>query len=349
MNLLLLGGTHFLGRHLAELAVARGHRVTLFTRGRRPLPDPLAGKVVALIGDRDPRNAPGLAALERGSFDAAIDTSGYVPRVVTAAATLLEGRVERYLFVSSISAYARLDTPGLDEAAALATLDDPASEDVPKHYGALKAACEAAVVAAFGSRATIVRPGLIVGPFDATDRFGYWPARFVHPHLLGERGPQAVVPSPLDQPIQVIDARDLAAWLLDLVERGRDGAFNAVSPRGQWTFGSLIEACRAVAADPPVPFPVADATLLDFHVEPWTGLPLWLPASEPDLAGMSEVSTQRAQDAGLRTRPLEDTVSDTAAWLAARDNSQAWKQVLSDARERQIVSAAAAQRGATAQ
>ena len=339
MKLLLLGGTQFLGRHLAEIAIARGHRVTVFTRGRRAVPESLAGRAVALTGDRDPRNAPGLAALEPGEWDAAIDTSGYVPRVVTASARLLESRVGRYLFVSSISAYATLDVPGLDEDAPLATLDDPASEDIPAHYGALKAACEATVVRACGARATIVRPGLIVGPYDPTDRFGYWPARFVHPQLLGDRGPHAVVPEPRSLPVQLIDARDLAAWMLDLVERDAGGTFNAVSPPGRWTFGSLIDACVEVASDPPATVGVPDATLLAFHVEPWTGLPLWVPATEPDHAGMMETSTKRAENAGLRLRPLADTVRDTAAWLAGRDNANAWKHVLSDARERQLVSA----------
>jgi 2'-hydroxyisoflavone reductase len=339
MKLLLLGGTHFLGRHLAEIALARGHRVTVFTRGKRPLPTALVGHVEALTGDRDPRNAPGLAALEAREWDAAIDTSGYVPRVVGASAALLSERVARYVFVSSISVYAKADAPGIDEDAPLAALPDAATEDIAAHYGALKAACESEVSKTLGARATIVRPGLIVGPYDATDRFGYWPARFVHPQLLGDRGPHAVVPAPRERPIQFIDARDLAAWILDLVERDVGGTFNAVSPRGRWTFGALIDACIRAASAPPEPLEVADAKLLAFHVEPWTGLPLWLPANEPDHAGLMEASSDRAQAAGLVTRPLVETAVATAAWLAERDNANAWKSVLSDARERQIVSA----------
>ena len=189
MRLLLLGGTQFLGRHVVEIALARGHEVTVFTRGRRSLPDELRNRVSALTGDRDPRVAPGLDALAQRKWDAVIDTSGYVPRVVDASAALLAPRIARYLFVSSISVYAKLDRPGLDESAPLAMLERPDSEDVPKDYGALKAACEAVVTRTFGPRATLVRPGLIVGPHDPTDRFAYWPARFVHPHLLGDRGP----------------------------------------------------------------------------------------------------------------------------------------------------------------
>ncbi len=339
MRLLLLGGTQFLGRHLAGIGVARGHAVTVFTRGRRALPDELHGKVTALTGDRDPRIVPGLGDLERGAWDAVIDTSGYVPRVVEASATLLVPRVARYLFVSSISVVAKLDRPDMDEDAPLAALDAADSEDIPQHYGALKAACEAAVTRTFAARATICRPGLIVGPHDPTDRFGYWPARFVHPQLLGGRDAYAVVPAPPERAIQVIDARDLASFLLDLVEHGTPGTFNATSPPNQWTFADLVQSCLEAASAPPAAVWVPDARLLDFHVAPWVGLPLWMPASEPETAGFQRVATRRANEAGLRTRPLAETVRDTAAWLLERGNDGAWKQVLSDARERQIVSA----------
>ena len=339
MRLLLLGGTHFLGRHVVEAGLARGHEITVFTRGRRALPGELQRAVRALTGDRDPRTGEGLASLSRGTWDAVVDTSGYVPRVVQASVELLAARVARYLFVSSISVYAKLDRPDLDEDAPLAALPTPDSEDVPKDYGALKAACEATVARTFGPRATLVRPGLIVGPHDPTDRFGYWPARFVHPQLLGDRGAHAVAPAPPERPIQLIDARDLAAFVLDLVEQGVGGTFNATSPARHWTFGDLIASCVQAAATPPAVVWTTERTLLDFHVAPWVGLPLWIPASEDDSAGFQLASTERAQAAGLRVRPLADTVRDTASWLRARDNVGAWKQVLTDARERQIVSA----------
>jgi 2'-hydroxyisoflavone reductase len=335
VKLLLLGGTEFLGRHCAEIALARGHAVTTFSRGRNPAP---AG-VTARVGDRDPRRAPGLDALRSGEWDAVIDTSGYLPRVVQASATLLAPRAAHCLFVSSLSVIARADRPGLDEDAELATMDDPASEDIPKHYGALKAACERAIVEAFGERAAIVRPGLIVGPYDPTDRFGYWPARFVHPALLGERPDRAVVPAPPGRPLQFVDARDLAAWMLDVCERRVAGTYNACSPAGQWTFGDLVDACMAASDAPPQPAWIGEDVLARYHVEPWTGLPLWIPQSEADSAGFMKVSCTRAAEAGLRTRPLVQTVADTAAWLATRDNAPAWKRVLSDARERQILSA----------
>ncbi len=336
MNLLLLGGTRFLGRHVVDAALARGHAVTVFTRGRTP--QPWGMRVTALTGDRDPRNAPGLAALEAGRWDAAIDTSGFVPRVVDASAGLLADRVLRYLFVSSLSVLASPLRPGLDEAAPVAQLTEPGSEEVLKHYGALKAACEDVVRATFGVRATNVRPGLIVGPYDATDRFGYWVARFVQPRLLGDRSSRAVVPAPPERPIQVIDARDLAAFMLDLVERDAGGTFNACSPAGQWTMGDLIAVARAAALSPPEPVWVREDLLVAQGVEPWVGLPLWLPPSEPDAAGFLRVDCEKARAAGLATRPLAQTVADTARWLAARDNTGAWKLVLSAAREREIVS-----------
>ncbi|HVE47995.1 MAG TPA: NAD-dependent epimerase/dehydratase family protein [Casimicrobiaceae bacterium] len=334
MKLLLLGGTQFLGRHVVDAALARGHVVTAFTRGKKPAP---AG-VRALIGERDPRVAPGLTAIERGGWDAVIDTSGYVPRIVQASVSLLANRIDRYLFVSSLSVIAKADKAGLDESAAVATLDDPASEDVSKHYGALKAACESVLIRMLQDRSTIVRPGLIVGPLDPTDRFGYWPARFVHPHLLGDRADHAVVPAPRERPLQFIDARDLAAWMLDLVERNIGGTFNACSASNQWTFGDLIDACVAASAAPPKPAWIADDVLEQYHVSPWTGLPLWIPASEADSAGFMQIDCSLARQHGLKTRSLADTIGDTAAWLASRDNTSAWKNVMTDARERQILS-----------
>lgn len=335
MRILVLGGTHFAGRHVVEAALARGDDVTIFNRGRTS--PPWAGRVTELIGDRDPTVAPGLASLRGREFEAVIDTSGYVPRVVGASASLLSDRVRRYLFVSSMSVLRSASVPGLDESAPVAVLDEPGSEDVSKHYGALKAACEATVRSAFGDRATVVRPGLIVGPFDATDRFGYWVTRFVYPTLLGDRSARAVVPAPRERPVQFIDVRDLAAFMLDLVERDIAGTFNASSPAGYRTMGDVVDACRSIAAEAPEPAWVRDEVLLAHRVEPWTELPLWIPASQRDFASLMLIDCDKARDAGLRTRPLGDTVSDTAAWLSVRDDRDAWKQVLSAARERAIL------------
>jgi 2'-hydroxyisoflavone reductase len=335
LKLLVLGGTRFLGRHFVDAALARKHAVTVFTRGQQP--NPWGHRVLALIGDRDPFKPPGLAALEQGDWDAVLDTSGYVPRIVGASADLLAARVRRYLFVSSLSVYAKPDRAGLDEHAPLAVLEDPDTEDVLPNYGALKAACEAAVQARFGLRATIVRPGLIVGPYDATDRFGYWVARFRHPGLLGGRGPQAVVPGPRERPVQFVDARDLAAFMLDLLEADRSGTFNACSNADQWSMRDLVDALRSAPGPIPAPVWVDDATLLSQGVEPWVGLPLWIPASDPDSGGFLQFDCRRASAAGLVTRPLTSTIADTAEWLARRDNAGAWKLVLGAERERAIL------------
>jgi 2'-hydroxyisoflavone reductase len=338
MHILFLGGTRFLGRHAVDTALARGHAVTLFTRGRTP--NTFGDAVTMLTGDRDPKVAPGLDALREGTWDAVIDTSGYVPRVVRASAELLRGRAAQYLFVSSISVYADGGGAGRDESAPVGKLDDPATEEIAKYYGPLKAVCEDEVRAAFGASAIIVRPGLIVGPHDSTDRFGYWVARFRQPSLLGDRATQAVVPAPRDAPVQFIDARDLADWMIDLVDAKQSGTFNATSPPGHWTWGSMVGALGGGASDPR-PVWVDEALLLEHKVDPWTGLPLWIPSTFVDEAGFMEFDCRRALAAGLQIRPLAETIDATAAWLAARDNGGAWKAVLTAGAERAILAFAA--------
>ena len=304
MHILFLGGTKFLGRHAVDAALARGHAVTVFTRGRSP--SHWGERITALVGERDPQIAPGLDALRDGGWDAVIDTSGYVPRVVGASAALLRGRVGQYLFVSSISVYASGGGADRDESAAIGALDDPATEEVAKHYGPLKAACEDQVRDAFGDAATVVRPGLIVGPHDGTDRFGYWVARFRQPALLGDRPTTAVVPAPRDAPMQIIDVRDLATWMIDLVEAKTGGTFNATSPARHWTMGNIVDALREHPATPPATW-VDEDLLLEQKVEPWTGLPLWIPSTFTDEAGFMEFDCRRAVAAGLHTRSLSDT------------------------------------------
>jgi len=339
MRLLVLGGTRFLGRHLVDQAVARGDDVTVFTRGKQP--NHWHGRVTALVGNRDQAVSPGLRALEAGTWDAVVDTTGYVPRIVRQSAELLAPRVGRYLFVSSISVFTDASRPGLTEKDPVGALDDPDTEEIGKYYGPLKAACERVVSEVYGYRALSVRPGLIVGPHDPTDRFGYWVARFVHPALLGDRPPEAVVPNPPSRAIQLIDARDLAAFMLELLDKGLEGTHNATSPAGQWTMESVIDAIRQVAgAGAPTPRWVDEAVLADQKVEPWTGLPLWIPLSFAEEAGFMQINCTKAERAGLRTRPLQETVRDTAAWLAQRDNAGAWKDVLAADREREVLDAA---------
>ncbi len=339
MKLLVLGGTRFLGRHLTDLALARGDDVTVFTRGKQPNHWP--GRVKALEGNRDQAVSPGLRALEEGTWDAVVDTCGYVPRVVRQSAELLASRVGRYLFVSSISVFTDASRAGLTEKDPVGALEDPTTEEIGKYYGPLKAACERVVTEVYGPRALNVRPGLIVGPHDPTDRFGYWVARFAQPALLGARAAEAVVPHPPSRPIQLIDARDLAAFMLELLDKGLEGTHNATSPAGQWTMAALVDALREVGgATAPKARWVDEQILIDKKVDPWIGLPLWIPLSFADEAGFMQIDCTKAERAGLRTRPLQATIRDTAVWLAQRDNAGAWKDVLSGDREREVLDAA---------
>jgi 2'-hydroxyisoflavone reductase len=340
MRLIVLGGTRFLGRHLVDAALERAHEVTVFTRGRTALPREWGKRVDHRIGDRDPRNKPGLAALGRGEWDAAIDTCGYVPRVVGASARLLASRVLHYTFVSSVSVYADESKPGFDESAPLLPLADPDSEEIARDYGALKAACEREVRAAFAGRACVVRPGLIVGPHDPTDRFGYWVARFAMPQLLGDRTVRAIVPNPPERPLQFVDARDLAAWMVDLAERRAGGTYNATSPEGRFTMGSLVDALADLAharRSGVAPKWIDERALIEAGVEPWTGLPLWIPLADAARGAMMQASAAKARAGGLGIRPLAHTLADTAAWLAARDNDGAWKGVMTVDVERALV------------
>jgi 2'-hydroxyisoflavone reductase len=298
MRLLVLGGTKFLGRHAVDAALAAGHEVTIFNRGQtRPDAFP---QVERLRGDRD----GSLGALASREWDGVVDTSGYVPRVVRQSSELLRGAVGRYVFVSSISVYADLSRP-VDESTRVAALEDPASERVEADYGALKAACERVVTGVYGERGTSVRAGLIVGPYDPTDRFTYWPRRLA-------AGGVVLAPGKPSAPVQLIDARDLGAWLVRLAESGPGGVLNATGPAEPLTLGELLErAGRAVDSDARLVW-VDEQRLLDAGVEPWTELPLWAPGAE--YAGMQRADIRRALAAGLRFRPVEETARDTLAW-----------------------------------
>ncbi len=298
MRLLVLGGTAFLGRHTVEAALARGEEVTIFTRGRTN-PE-LFPEAEHLVGDRD----GDLDALSGRTWDGVVDTSGYVPRVLRQSAELLRGAVGRYVFVSSISVYAGFSRP-FDEESPLAVLDDPFNESVESDYGALKAACEQVVEEVFAARGASVRAGLLVGPYDPTDRFTYWPRR------LAEGG-DVLAPGDPAAPVQLVDARDLGAWLVELAEHGPGGVFNATGPAEPLTLGELLErANAAVGSDARLVWTDAQR-ILDADVQPWMELPLWVPGD--DWAGFMRAGTGRALAAGLRFRPLEETVRDTLAW-----------------------------------
>jgi 2'-hydroxyisoflavone reductase len=298
--ILILGGTGFLGPQLVEAAEARGHTLTLFNRGKtRPN---LFPNIEKLRGNRD----GDLKALEGRKWDAVIDTSGYVPRLVKASAELLAPSVQRYVFISSISVFGEKIKPGTDESGPVETMPDPTSEDVPKHYGALKALCEKAAEAAMPGRVANVRPGLIVGPGDPTDRFTYWPLRV-------EKGGEILAPGDGRDPVQFIDARDLAAWIIVAIEQGDAGLFNATGPDKQITMATLLDACKAVSGKGATFTWVPAAFLEEQKVEPWSDMPVWVPASG-DSIGFAQINCQKAIGRGLRFRPVEDTVRDTLAW-----------------------------------
>jgi 2'-hydroxyisoflavone reductase len=302
MKLLVLGGTIFLGRHVVAAALARGHAVTLLNRGRHG--GGLFPQVERLAGDRD----GDLSALAGRAFDALIDCSGYTPAQVERSAAALGERAGHVVFVSTISAYAGFE-PGkvYDESAPLASGHEG--------YGALKARAEEALQAAWPERAAIVRPGLIVGPHDPTGRFTYWPRRVA-------RGGEVLAPGRPWRPVQFIDARDLADWCVALAETRTAGTFNAVGPR--LPMRELLETCRDVAASDARFTWIPDEALLALDVAPWTGLPLWLPESDPSFGGMLLADLARARAAGLRTRDARSSVADTLAWMPdAHDDAAA--------------------------
>lgn len=293
MKLLLLGGPRFLGRTVTDAALAAGHEVTFFNRGRTN-PD-LYPELERLVGDR----TVSLDPLRGRSWDAVVDTCGYLPAVVHASAEALADS-GLYCFVSSISVYADFGAP-VDEESPVAELGDLTDDQVTdESYGALKAMCEEAVREVFGRRAFVVRPGLIVGPHDPTGRFTYWPHRVA-------RGGEVLAPGPPGRPTQFVDVRDLGEWIVAACERGERGTYNATRPGV--TFDELLRACREVTRSGARITWVADDFLVEHGVGPWLELPLWL--VDPRSAYADRVDVSRALASGLGFRALEETVRAT--------------------------------------
>ena len=326
MRLLILGGTHFLGRHIVAEALARGHSVSLFTRGKTG--GDLFPEAEHLIGDRDGN----LEALSGREWDAVIDTCGYVPRVARASAEKLSGAVGHYTFISTISVYPGFpETSHIDESSPVGTLEDPTIEEVTgETYGPLKALCEQAVAAVFPEHTLVVRPGLIVGPYDPTDRFTYWPVRVA-------RGGEMLAPGHAGFPVQFIDARDLAAWTLTMTEQGKTGTFNATGPDRTLTIGEVLdESKRASGSDASFTW-IPDAFITQAGAEGWIEVPLWSP--EAEAPGLSNVNCARAYAAGLTFRPIGETVRDTLAWAATRPQDYQMKAGLAPEKESDILAA----------
>lgn len=334
LRILILGGTRFLGPHMAEYARARGHTLTFFNRGKTNtgvLPE-----IERIQGDRNGE----LGGLAGRKWDAVIDNSGYVPRHVRLSAELLRPSVPHYVFISSVSVYASFASAN-DEDSPVGQLADESVERIDgETYGPLKALCESAARAVYGpENSTILRPGLIVGPDDNTDRFTYWPAR-------AARGGSFVAPGSPDDPVQVIDVRDLAAFAITVIERRTAGVFNVLSPPGRFSIGDVVNESVQAARQlvDPQPPPVATWIPADFlaarAVAPWSDMPVWTP-SVGDEAGFAQVSAARAKQAGLAIRPMADTVTDTLRWHLQRPEAerQKLKAGLSPEREAEVLAA----------
>jgi 2'-hydroxyisoflavone reductase len=298
-RVLILGGTGYLGPALVEAARGRGHTLTLFNRGKTHpglFPD-----IEQLHGDRDGK----LGALEGRTWDAVIDTSGYVPRIVHQSAALLQKTVSRYLFVSTISVYADGKNP-INEDSPVGKLEKPTEDIGNGSYGPLKALCEQTTRELYGPRATIVRPGLIVGPGDPTDRFTYWPVRLA-------RGGETLAPGDGKDPVQWIDVRDLAAWMITLVEHDTSGTFNALGPAGGLAMATFLDGiAKGVSAKPKLTW-VPSAFLDQHKVSAWSDMPVWIP-SDGDDKYLTRIDIARGVATGLRFRPVADTARDTLAW-----------------------------------
>ncbi|HLZ57683.1 MAG TPA: NAD-dependent epimerase/dehydratase family protein [Ktedonosporobacter sp.] len=297
MKLLVIGGTRFLGRYIVESALARGHQVTLFNRGQSA-PE-LFPQVEQIHGDRD----GDLALLAGRSWDCVIDTCGFVPRIVRASAEALAEAAERYIFISSISVYADMSHPGIDEDAPVATLEDETVEEITNDtYGALKALSEQAAEKAMPGRVLVIRPGLIVGPHDKSDRFTYWPYRVA-------QGGEMLAPGDPEQPTQFIDVRDLAAWTVLMAETRKTGVYNATGPDYALSTARFLEECRS-ATTSDTRFVWVSEDLLKKHDALFVLQP-WIPA---EYAGMNAANCQKALHDGLTFRPIAETVRDTLAW-----------------------------------
>ncbi len=298
LRILILGGTGFIGPHMVRYAMYRGHHVTLFNRGRTA-PELFPG-VETLIGDRDGQ----LDALRGGTWDAVIDNSGYVPRHVRDSAELLRDSVGRYLFTSTGSVY-NFDQDELTEDSELLPIEDPTSEDVNRYYGPLKVLCENAVMDTYRERGTVMRLHVVAGPGDPTDRFTYWPVRIDH-------GGEIIAPGSPDTPVQYIDVRDLAEFMMLCLERDIGGIYNTAGPALDPTsMAEFLYGIRAITGTP-LSFTWMDE---EFLAEREARFQLWYPPTEGPIRGLSRVRSHRAVAVGLKFRPLAVTALDTLDWF----------------------------------
>lgn len=324
MKILIIGGTRFLGRHLVNAARVRGHTITLFNRGQSN-PN-IFLQVDKIQGDRE----KDLDLLTDEYWDVVIDTCGYFPRIVRMSAEALKGKVENYVFISSISVYADFSKIGINESDPVGKIEDETMEEITgESYGPLKALCEKAVQDVFGIDSLLIRPGLIVGPHDPTDRFTYWPVRVA-------RGGDVLAPDRPDVLTQIIDVRDLSKFIIELIEQNVSGVFNATGPDYNLSFGRLLDTCKLIG-NSDAKFKWAPPEFLnENNVAAWSDMPAWLPDSGED-AGFARVDISKALNAGLKFHSLEETVHDTLEWANSRPQEHEWKAGLKPEREKELL------------
>jgi 2'-hydroxyisoflavone reductase len=324
VKILLLGGTVFLGRAIVDAALAQGHDITLFNRGKSN-PE-LYPDLEQIHGDRD----GGLGVLAGRQWDAVIDTCGYIPRLVRDAAAFLADKVDHYTFVSTISVYSDNNIINMDESGPLGTLEDETTEQVTGDtYGPLKVLCEHAAAEGMSGRAAHIRAGLIVGPYDRSDRFTYWPVRVA-------RGGDILAPGHPDDPTQFIDVRDLGSWIVKVAAQKLTGPFNATGPDYRLTMGQLLNACHQEIGSEATFTWVDDAFLEQSGVGAFVEMPMWIP--QEGNAGFSTINCQRAISTGLTFRPLAETIRDTLAWANTRVD-YGWPRTLKPEREVELLQA----------
>ena len=334
MKILIIGGTRFLGRHLVTAALARGHEVTLFNRGNQSI----QSDVETIEGDRHTE----LHKLKGRRWDVVVDTCGHLPRAVRAAAETLSETVNRYVFISSQNAYADVSVPGITEDYPLATLTDEQlnqayaidTKGQPAYgalYGGLKALCEQTAEEVMPNRVLVLRPGLIVGPYDYTDRFTYWVARVA-------AGGEVLAPGRPERFVQFIDVRDLAEWTIEMIERDATGAYNTHGQPNTLTMQELLDECKNVSQSDARFTWASEEFLLEQQVAAWSDMPLWLPEeAAPHLKGFMFISPQKAIAEGLTFRALTDTIRDTLSWYQTSHTNEPLKAGLNSDKERALL------------
>lgn len=337
LKILILGGTGFTGPFQVKYALARGHKVTVFNRGKTH-PGELPEGVEQLIGDRNGQ----LDALKGRKWDVVIDNPTMLPKWVHDAAEIMKGNVGRYVFISTISVYADASKPGIDESAPVARYEGPDAMKETRDtviaskfalYGPLKALSEKEVEKWFPEKSLIIRPGLIVGPGDETDRFSYWPVRI-------DRGGEVLAPGEPNDPVQFIDARDLAEWTIRMAEQGTTGVFNATGPATRLTIGGMLNEIKT-ALGSKATFSWVNTKFLEAQkVAPWSDMPVWVPPTGED-GGMGAVNIKRALEKGLSFRPLAETAHDTLAWFKAqpKERQEKLKAGITPEREAEVLAA----------